>query len=58
MTVEGPAPPEESRAKAVNAAAMAGPGIGRAAGRGILLPHSFRLGLVFLDTALVDLLSE
>uniref|UniRef100_A0A2N9EY00 Uncharacterized protein n=1 Tax=Fagus sylvatica TaxID=28930 RepID=A0A2N9EY00_FAGSY len=35
MTVEGPAPPEESRAKAVNAAAMAGPGIGRAAGRGI-----------------------
>jgi len=35
MTVEGPPPPEESRSKAVNAAAMAGPGIGRAAGRGI-----------------------
>lgn len=35
MTVEGPPPPEESRSKAVNAAALAGPGIGRAAGRGI-----------------------
>lgn len=38
MTVEGPPPPEESRSKAVNAAAMAGPGIGRAAGRGIPPP--------------------
>ncbi|KAK7372350.1 hypothetical protein VNO80_05728 [Phaseolus coccineus] len=35
MTVEGPPPPEESRSKAVSAAALAGPGIGRAAGRGI-----------------------
>ncbi|KAJ0082372.1 hypothetical protein Patl1_11207 [Pistacia atlantica] len=35
MTVEGPPPPEESRAKAVSASAAAGPGIGRAAGRGV-----------------------
>lgn len=35
ITVEGPPPPDESRAKAVSAASLAGPGIGRAAGRGI-----------------------
>ncbi|XP_042468926.1 small nuclear ribonucleoprotein-associated protein B'-like [Zingiber officinale] len=35
MTVEGPPPPDESRAKANAAAALAGPGVGRASGRGI-----------------------
>ena len=35
LTVEGPPPQKDSRAKAEQAAATAGPGIGRAAGRGI-----------------------
>ncbi|GAV65598.1 LSM domain-containing protein [Cephalotus follicularis] len=35
MTVEGPPPPEESRAKDVSVSAIAGPGIGRPEGRGV-----------------------
>ncbi|KNA07885.1 hypothetical protein SOVF_167740 [Spinacia oleracea] len=35
MTVVGPPPPQESRSKSMSAAAMAGPGLGRATGRGI-----------------------
>ncbi|CAA2953766.1 small nuclear ribonucleo -associated B -like [Olea europaea subsp. europaea] len=35
ITVEGPPPPDESRVKSIGANAVPGPGIGRAAGRGI-----------------------
>lgn len=35
MTVEGPPPPDESRARAAAAANLSGPGVGRAAGRGV-----------------------
>ncbi|KAK9756738.1 hypothetical protein RND81_01G117700 [Saponaria officinalis] len=35
MTVEGPPPPDESRAKSTSASALSGPGLGRADGRSI-----------------------
>ncbi|EPS62499.1 hypothetical protein M569_12292, partial [Genlisea aurea] len=47
LTVEGPPPPDESRLKTTSGAGVAGPGIGRAAGRGIVagLPTQAQPGL-------------